>query len=265
MKIQSVKETDQRRAPAVPADSLILFDEPGRVFPKGMMSESYGLDCRSHWLRVTKSQHVGTILTLYVSHGGGEESTQWHAHKPVIEAMKAMDSDSRYLLLHEIHNLIGESAHLAALAKAESFIAGFEDDESQEGIPELLAEIRGAIAGELGPVPLRVKIEVLGGIADCTECPPGVLVDVVDHDNLEDEAGPDTTDGDEMPATLHTIRPGKETVTESFSDFGVGLERLRDLRRAFQDSEIITDHENGLGFIAQDGDSTVEYNLTGGA
>lgn len=39
--------------------------------------------------------------------------------------------------------------HLApkdrALAKAEAFIAGFEDDELQEGIPQLLAEIRHAV------------------------------------------------------------------------------------------------------------------------
>lgn len=35
---------------------------------------------------------------------------------------------------------------LAALDKAESFIAGFEGDELQEGIDEMLSEIRAAIA-----------------------------------------------------------------------------------------------------------------------
>lgn len=35
---------------------------------------------------------------------------------------------------------------LAELRKAESFISGFEDDELQEGIAELLAGIRAAIA-----------------------------------------------------------------------------------------------------------------------
>lgn len=35
---------------------------------------------------------------------------------------------------------------LAQLHKAESFIAGFEDDDMQEGIADLLAGIRGAIA-----------------------------------------------------------------------------------------------------------------------
>jgi hypothetical protein len=33
------------------------------------------------------------------------------------------------------------------LRRAESFIAGFEDDETQDGIPALLASIRGALAG----------------------------------------------------------------------------------------------------------------------
>jgi hypothetical protein len=39
---------------------------------------------------------------------------------------------------------------LAALDRAESFISGFEDDESQDGIDELLADIRAAIAKAKG-------------------------------------------------------------------------------------------------------------------
>lgn len=39
---------------------------------------------------------------------------------------------------------------LAALDKAEDFISGFEGDELQEGIDELLAEIRAAIAKAKG-------------------------------------------------------------------------------------------------------------------
>jgi len=35
---------------------------------------------------------------------------------------------------------------LAALDRAEAFIAGFEDDETQEGVTEMLAAIRAAIA-----------------------------------------------------------------------------------------------------------------------
>lgn len=41
---------------------------------------------------------------------------------------------------------------LAALDRAEAFIAGFEDDDTQEGIPEMLAAIRAAIAKAKGEV-----------------------------------------------------------------------------------------------------------------
>lgn len=50
--------------------------------------------------------------------------------------------------LHEVPPPIEPGRQLAclqALVKAESFIAGFEGDELQEGIPELLAEIGAAI------------------------------------------------------------------------------------------------------------------------
>jgi hypothetical protein len=41
---------------------------------------------------------------------------------------------------------------LAALDRAEAFIAGFEDDETQEGIAEMLAAIRTALAKAKGLV-----------------------------------------------------------------------------------------------------------------
>ena len=33
----------------------------------------------------------------------------------------------------------------------------------------------------------RVVIEVYGGVADCTECPSDVEVEIIDHDNLEED------------------------------------------------------------------------------
>lgn len=39
---------------------------------------------------------------------------------------------------------------LAALDRAEAFIAGFEDDDTQDGIPEMLAAMRAAIAKAKG-------------------------------------------------------------------------------------------------------------------
>jgi hypothetical protein len=37
------------------------------------------------------------------------------------------------------------------------------------------------------PPPLIVKIEVLGGVAYLVEKPPGVEVEITDHDNMAEE------------------------------------------------------------------------------
>jgi len=44
---------------------------------------------------------------------------------------------------------------MSALARAESFVAGFVDDESQEGIDEILAELRSAQAIERSAAPIE--------------------------------------------------------------------------------------------------------------
>lgn len=42
---------------------------------------------------------------------------------------------------------------------------------------------------EEGPAPkLKVTVEVTGGVAEVTDCPDGVEVEIIDHDNLEAEA-----------------------------------------------------------------------------
>jgi len=41
---------------------------------------------------------------------------------------------------------------LAALKRAEAFISGFEDDATQEGVTEMLAAIRAALASAKGIV-----------------------------------------------------------------------------------------------------------------
>jgi hypothetical protein len=41
---------------------------------------------------------------------------------------------------------------LAALERAEGFISGFEDDDTQEGVTEMLAAIRAALAKAKGEV-----------------------------------------------------------------------------------------------------------------
>jgi hypothetical protein len=45
---------------------------------------------------------------------------------------------------------VSVSAMLAALERAEGFISGFEDDNTQEGVTEMLAAIRAALAKAKG-------------------------------------------------------------------------------------------------------------------
>ena len=45
---------------------------------------------------------------------------------------------------------VSVSAMLAALERAEGFISGFEDDDTQEGVTDMLAAIRVAIAKAKG-------------------------------------------------------------------------------------------------------------------
>jgi len=45
---------------------------------------------------------------------------------------------------------VSVSAMLAALDRAEAFISGFEDDNTQEGVTEMLAAIRAALANAKG-------------------------------------------------------------------------------------------------------------------
>jgi hypothetical protein len=47
--------------------------------------------------------------------------------------------------------------------------------------------ISGEAAVKTEPPPLIVKIEVLGGVAYLVEKPPGVEVEITDHDNMDEE------------------------------------------------------------------------------
>lgn len=42
---------------------------------------------------------------------------------------------------------------------------------------------------ELGGDMLKVEIEVSGGVAECTSCPKGVEVEIIDHDDIEAAEG----------------------------------------------------------------------------
>ena len=83
---------------------------------------------------------------------------------------------------------------LATLEISEGFISGFEDDELQAGINELLARVRNAISDAkalgLSESPARharpcVLVEVSGGIAEVTATQGDAVAIVVDWDMME--------------------------------------------------------------------------------
>jgi len=78
----------------------LFFDEPGRILYRHENGRKDGVDCRSHYFRVTKPKFG--FYKLKVRHGGGEESACLKYDKMIIEGLAKMDSDSRYWMLYAI-------------------------------------------------------------------------------------------------------------------------------------------------------------------
>lgn len=99
----------------------------------------------------------------------------------------AVDSLSSFPAAFHVDSLVkasAESCAVASLRKAEDFIAGFEDDDLQEGVVELLAELRAAINDPQKPAQLLVSVSVRGGmVSDVTASVPGLAYVVSDFDS----------------------------------------------------------------------------------
>lgn len=117
--------SNEWRAPPIPDNSEMVFDEPGRVFPKGTISEHYGLDCASHHFRVSREHGA---YTLHVRHGGGDESWPMKgADKLIIEGLRAMTSDQRFRLLWCIMDANKDSRRTGACDTANRYAKAFVD------------------------------------------------------------------------------------------------------------------------------------------
>lgn len=99
------------RCPRIEEDEEIVFDEPGRVLPP--LRSGRGVDCRSHYFRVTKPEFGK--YQLRVHHGSGEECWGLDYDDRTVHALGQLDSDSRYRLLWVIMN-----AHHESEAKGEN-------------------------------------------------------------------------------------------------------------------------------------------------
>lgn len=82
------------RAPAIGKDDALIFSECGRVLDN--------VDYRSHWFVLTKCH---SFYFLLVKHGGGEERLQIGWSDRLAQALAAVDSDNRYLLMHTMHKI----------------------------------------------------------------------------------------------------------------------------------------------------------------
>jgi hypothetical protein len=103
-----------RIRPVMPPDlddgDELLYDEPGRCG---------GTDCHSHHFRVVKRHRRG--LALYVRHGGGDVRIELHGPiagprttGSLAETLAALDTNSRYWLLHAIYCAHSDADRAAA-------------------------------------------------------------------------------------------------------------------------------------------------------
>jgi hypothetical protein len=94
------------REPKIDTDDTVIFSECGRI--------TGSTDYRSHWLVLVKHRFGGYYI--YVKHGGGEERFEADWGRKIthmIEAMKGMTSDQRYLTLYVLYQINSNARHKA--------------------------------------------------------------------------------------------------------------------------------------------------------
>jgi len=89
--------------PALQDDDELLHDEPGRCVK--------GLDAHCHHYRVVN--HHGCWYLL-VRHGGGDERIRLNALYRLRDTITALDTDTRYLLLHSLYHAHSDAARDAS-------------------------------------------------------------------------------------------------------------------------------------------------------
>jgi hypothetical protein len=114
-------ETESWREPTTEEGDKVLFSEHGRGLD--------GTDYRSHWLMLVKQQFGR--YALLVKHGGGQERIQlgslhhYRGRPRIIEALTAMDSDSRYLMLYTFYDIHTQSRRNENARTADTYKRAF--------------------------------------------------------------------------------------------------------------------------------------------
>lgn len=114
---------DNWRAPALPENETLIFDEPGRV----LLHDGRNVCYRAFHYRLTAGQFGG--LTLRVKHGGGEESQTLALSVPdiLLPLLRALASDGRFLLFHTLRQQRADGLKEAAARTAGAYRQAFVD------------------------------------------------------------------------------------------------------------------------------------------
>lgn len=106
------------RAPEVPANETIIFDEPGRVLNR--------VDFTSHHFRVTREGD--SLFRLRVRHGAGDEVVPLgYGYRGVAAALAMLDSDSRYQMLYALHAVRREGRDEGRATTRGQYVRAFAD------------------------------------------------------------------------------------------------------------------------------------------
>lgn len=121
-------DNQEWRAPAVPEDETILFDEPGRVLIHRRTPESKGapVDYCAYHFRVTKPDFG--LVCLRVRHGAGDEQMFiGHPDEPIVQALASLDSDARFAVLHALRKQRTDGEKYGMRAAAGQYKQAFAD------------------------------------------------------------------------------------------------------------------------------------------
>lgn len=116
---------DPRRQPTLQEGDALIFNEPGRILRRaGHISG--GIDYRPHCFSVVRTSHGGDFALL-TSHGGGEERIRFAGgyQAEMVDALHAMPSDARYLLLHQFSAAARDARYAAQDATAREYATAF--------------------------------------------------------------------------------------------------------------------------------------------
>lgn len=140
--ISHVSFVGSGKRPAIGTGIIIDYGEDG----------GYGFYPESQDSKV--AEHIATIAGSDVDPNAVCEKVGANIYGRTTEFLRLAEADDMAGARRELLDLLSffdaekEADTLHALKKAESFISGFEDDEMQEGIDEMLTSIRAAIEHE---------------------------------------------------------------------------------------------------------------------